>query len=216
MSAAAKPAGNARFKLPPLPYAAAALEPAVSAATLTEHHGAHHKKYIDETNRLIAGTAHEGLGIVELIRTTAGKAAEKKLFNNAAQAWNHAFYWRSLTPQSARPDGELEKGLETTFGSLDAFNTALLEAATAHFGSGWAWLIAKGGKLSVVTTHDAATPLTDDGVTPLLTIDVWEHAYYLDRKHDRPAYLKAVVERHLNWTFAAANLWGNAPDLGLQ
>lgn len=216
MSAATKAPPAPRFKLPPLPYAAAALEPAISAATLTEHHGAHHKKYVDETNRLVAGTAHEGASLVELIRTTAGKDADKKLFNNAAQAWNHAFYWHSLAPKAGKPDGDLAKGLEAAFGSLDKFNAAFVEAATGHFGSGWAWLVAKGGKLAITTTHDAANPLTEEGATPLLVIDLWEHAYYLDRKHDRPAYLKAVVEGHLNWGFAAENLAGKTPDLGLE
>ena len=217
MSAAKKAASPRTFKLPPLPFKASALEPAISEATLIEHHDFHHKKYIDETNKLVAGTGHEGLSLAELVRAVAGKSESAKLFNNAAQAWNHAFYWQSLSPKAGKPTGDLAKRIDADFGSLEALNEKLIAEGTNHFASGWAWLVQHGDKLAVISTHDAASPLTMDATTPLLVVDVWEHAYYLDRKHDRPAYLKAVVAQHLNWDFAAAILaTGTIPDLGVD
>lgn len=196
------PAAALSFVLPKLPYAETALAPTISAETLREHHGGHHKKYIDETNRLGAEAGFADMALAELVRAAAGKPALQKLFNNAAQAWNHAFYWRSLSPKATKPAGKLGELVES-FGGLVKLAGELEAKATAHFGSGWAWLVTKGGALSVETTHDAVTPLTDAGAVPLLTVDVWEHAYYLDHKRDRAGYLKAVIAKHLNWDFAA-------------
>lgn len=174
------------FTLPDLPYAHDALEPAISAATLREHHGAHHKGYIEKTNRLQAESDLSDASLEELVRRADGK-----LLQNAAQAWNHAFYWESMTPGGARgPRGALERAITETFGSLDELRKLFLERASGHFGSGWAWLILENdGRLSVECTHDAGCPLRD-GKTPLLVCDVWEHAYYLDHQHDRGAYLE--------------------------
>ena len=217
MSAAKKLPPSHSFKLPPLPFDAKDMAPVISEATFTEHHDFHHKKYIDETNKLAAGTGHEGLALADLVRAVAGKKDQAKLFNNAAQAWNHAFYWQSLSPKKAKPAGDLAKRIETDFGSMDKLNEALIAEGTNHFASGWAWLVKQGEKLAVISTHDAATPLTMDDTLPLLVVDVWEHAYYLDRQHDRAAYLKAVIGDHLNWDFAAGILTsGKIPDLGVD
>ena len=217
MSAAKMTAPPHAFKLPPLPFKTSALEPAISEATLTEHHDFHHKKYIDETNKLVVGSGHENLRLADLVRAVSGKKDSVKLFNNAAQAWNHAFYWQSLSPKTGKPTGELAKRIDADFGSLDELHEKLIAEGTAHFASGWAWLVQQGDKLAVISTHDAGSPLTMDATTPLLVVDVWEHAYYLDRKHDRPAYLKAVVGAHLNWDFAGSILaTGKIPDLGVD
>jgi len=174
------------FQLPDLPYAHDALEPAISADTLREHHGAHHKGYIEKTNRLQADSELTDASLEKLVRSADGK-----LLQNAAQAWNHAFYWESMTPGGSRsPRGPLDEAITSSFGGLDELRKLFLERAGSHFGSGWAWLVRESdGRLSVECTHDAGCPLRDDK-TPLLVCDVWEHAYYLDHQHDRGAYLE--------------------------
>ena len=194
------------FELMELPYAPDALAPAISAATLRYHHGKHHKAYVDKTNAAIAGTPLEDASLETVI--AEARRGDAALFNNAAQVWNHCFYWHSLTPSNERPAGELLRWIETSFGSLDALHKQLIERGTAHFASGWLWLIARRGRLSIKDTHDADTLAdvsADDDVLPLLVIDLWEHAYYLDHQNQRPAYLEQVIGRHLNWDFAAEN-----------
>lgn len=190
--------------LPPLPYADDALAPAISATTLQTHHGKHHKAYVDKTNAAIDGTDLAGASLEQIIAAADAKG-DKGQFNNAAQSWNHAFYWNSMSPDAATPTGELAAAIDAAFGSLDKLKAELAAQGTAHFASGWVWLVSRGGKLAVEQTHDAATFATGDA-KPLLVIDLWEHAYYLDHKNLRPDYLKVVIEKHLNWTFAAENL----------
>lgn len=188
-----------------LPYPHNALEPVISAATLEVHHGKHHQAYVTKTNAL-AAERDLGASDLETIIRWAASNQDKSLFNQAAQVWNHGFYWLSLSPDQSSPSGELEARINQAFGSKDELIKQLAEAAVGHFASGWAWLVAgQDGKLIIETTHDAGTPLIEPG-TPLLTIDVWEHAYYLDRKNDRKAYVEAVLDRTINWDFAAANL----------
>jgi Fe-Mn family superoxide dismutase len=196
-----------KFTLPPLPYAENALEPVISAETLRLHHGAHHKAYIDKLNGLLDDKATKaGKTLAEIIEWSAGVESRKAIYNNAAQAWNHEFYWESLAPAGApAPTGQLAMEIERDFGSVDELRKALVEAAVGHFGSGWAWLVVEKRKLKVITTHDAGSPLVS-GHRPLLVIDVWEHAYYVDYRNRRPEYAKAVVDKLLNWEFAAQNL----------
>lgn len=191
------------ISLMPLPYGEEALAPHISADTLREHHGAHHKGYVDKVNAAIAGTALAAASLEEIVRESAAKD-DRKLFNSAAQSWNHGFYWNSLSPQGGEPTAELAAAIDQAFGSREALAKALTEEAVNHFASGWAWLVAEGGALKVISTHDAATPLTGQA-NPLLTVDVWEHAYYLDRKSKRAEYVGAVVQSLLNWDFASQN-----------
>ncbi len=188
--------------LMPLPYAVDALAPAISADTMNTHHDKHHKGYVDKVNAAIAGTPHEAEPIEAII--TAARGSDAKLFNNAAQVWNHGFYWLSLAPTPHAPSGDLAAAIDSSFGSLDALKKELAAKAEGHFGSGWAWLaVGAGSKLEVAETHDGDT-LGDGALKPLLTIDVWEHAYYIDRKNERPKYVAAAIE-HLAWDFAAEN-----------
>ncbi|MDD5069720.1 MAG: superoxide dismutase [Candidatus Omnitrophica bacterium] len=190
----------------PLPYAPNALEPVISAKTIGTHHGKHHKAYVDNLNKLIAKTEFAGLKLEEIITVTAAKADKTAIFNNASQAWNHAFFWNSLTPNGGgEPPAELKKKIEASFGSLDKCKKELATAATTQFGSGWAWLVLDGDKLKVINTSNADSPLAK-GVKPLLTIDVWEHAYYLDYQNRRADYVNAVIDKLINWSFAADNL----------
>ena len=192
--------------LPPLPYPENALDPVISANTIRVHYGKHHKKYVDTLNKLIAGTELATLSLEKLVAVTAGKADKAAIFNNAAQAWNHTFYWRSLQPKGGGdPPATLKKRIDASFGSLDACKKELATAATTQFGSGWAWLVLDADKLKVVKTGNAETPLTK-GVKPLLTIDVWEHAYYLDYQSRREDYVNGVLDKLVNWGFAADNL----------
>ncbi len=192
--------------LPPLPYAENALVPTISANTLGYHYGKHHRAYVDNLNKLIAGTPLASLGLEKLITETAGKADKTAIFDNAAQAWNHSFYWRSLRPKGGgEPPAAFERRIEASFGTLEACKKELANAATTQFGSGWAWLVLDAGELKVVKTSNGETPLTK-GMKPLLTIDVWEHAYYLDYQNRRADYVKAVLDKLINWGFAADNL----------
>ena len=199
-TATAKVAQRLHFNLPPLPYAEDALAPVISAETLALHHGKHHKKYIDTTNELVAKAEIRGSTLEDVVRAGHGK-----LFNNAAQAWNHEFYWHSLAPKSAPPSATLRRRLERDFGTYESFVDKFAAAANGQFGSGWAWLIDKNGKLEVVATSNADTPMVH-GVRCLLTLDVWEHAYYIDYRNQRERYVQAVIEKRLNWVFAEQNL----------
>jgi len=191
--------------LPPLPYADTALDPVISANTLSFHYGKHHKAYVDNLNKLLAGTDLAKLSLEDLIVQTAGKADKAGIFNNAAQIWNHTFYWHSMKPSGGgEPPAALKQKIDAAFGGLDACRKELATAATTQVGSGWAWLVLDAGKLKVVKTSNAETPLTM-GVKPLLTIDVWEHAYYLDYQNRRPDYANAVLDKLINWGFAADN-----------
>jgi Fe-Mn family superoxide dismutase len=187
-----------------LPYPEDALAPIISARTVALHHGKHHKAYVDKTNELVSGTEFEGQALERIVMATAGKPEQKQLFNNAGQAWNHAFYWRSLKPKgSGAPTGALAEKIEA-FGGLEALKKKLASAGANQFGSGWAWLVREGSELKVVSTPNAEAPFTK-GQIPLLTIDVWEHAYYVDYQNRRADYLQAVIDKLLNWEFAAEN-----------
>lgn len=193
------------FALPDLPYAADALAPHISAETLGFHHGKHHKTYVDKANAALPGSAYEGLSLEE---TIAKSWADKDMgmFNNAGQIWNHTFYWNSMSPNGGgKPTGALADAIDASFGSFENFVKEFTNAGATQFGSGWAWLVAKDGKLEVRKTLNAETPLTEAGVTPLLTMDVWEHAYYLDYQNRRPDYMGAFLEHLVNWDFAAKN-----------
>jgi Fe-Mn family superoxide dismutase len=193
------------FDVTPLPYADTALEPAVSANTLSFHHGKHHKAYIDKMNAAIEGTELADKSMEAII--AAARGTNQGLFNNAAQSWNHGFYWHSLAADGGAPNGELKSMIETAFGSVEELTKQLQDRGVGHFASGWVWLAEKDGALTIEETHDGDTLADKAGVNPLLVIDLWEHAYYLDHQNARPAYLKAVTEgSKLNWGFAAENL----------
>lgn len=197
------------IQLPKLPYDYDALEPVISASTLRTHYDKHHRGYVDKVNALIVDTPVADESLEAVVRWAAGwrnnhKTAEA-IFNSAAQAWNHAFYWKSLRPRGgARPEGPLAALIASEFGSHDGLVQAYTEAATGHFGSGWAWLVMEGTALKIVTTSNAETPIVHGGL-PLLVIDVWEHAYYLDYQERRAAHVKAVVKELLDWEFARRN-----------
>lgn len=196
--------GVSPLKQPALPFAEKALEPVISAETIGFHYGKHHKGYFDKLTKMVEGTPMAERTLEEIIVATASNAASRGIFNNAAQAWNHNFYWSSLSPKGQSPSGKLADAITRDFGSLEACQAALAEAATGHFGSGWGWLVVENGKLKTLSTSDADVPFTR-GQFPLLTVDVWEHAYYLDYQNRRPDHVKAVVDGHLNWEFAAKN-----------
>ncbi len=195
------------FTLMALPYADDALAPIVSANTLSFHHGKHHKTYVDNLNNLVKGTEFEGQSLEAIVTATAGKADKAPLFNNAAQIWNHDFYWNSLKPNGGgMPTGKVAEKINESFGSFDEFKKQMAATTVGQFGSGWGWLVADAaGKLKVVKTGNAEVPMTQ-GLKPLLTIDVWEHAYYLDHQNRRADYVNAVIDKLLNWDFAAKNL----------
>ena len=197
------------IELPRLDYAFEALEPHISSTTLKTHHGKHHKTYVEKANQLLEGTPLAGATLEDIVRQAAQRKAsdEKmaKLYNNAGQAWNHAFYWRSLRPHGGpQPQGALADAIRSAFGSQDKLEEQLKTAGTERFGSGWAWLVQDGQTLRVVSTSNADSPLTTSQ-RALLTIDVWEHAYYLDYQEKRPDHLAAVIANLLNWDFAAQN-----------
>ncbi|MBI5548616.1 MAG: superoxide dismutase [Deltaproteobacteria bacterium] len=203
-STATKPAGP--VTLPPLPYAKDALAPAISANTLSFHYGKHHQAYVDKTRELVAGTDLATKPLEDIVRAAATDPARVTLFNNAAQAWNHGFYWKSLAPSGGgAPTGALLDKVKRDFGSVDDLKKQLVEAAVSQFGSGWAWLVLDADKLKVIKTANAETPLVKS-LKPLLTVDVWEHAYYLDYQNRRKDHVQAVVDKLLHWGFAATNL----------
>lgn len=188
--------------LKPLPYAPEAFEPTMSATTLNTHHGKHHAKYVNVTNELIAGTKYENMSLDELVRA-AHADGQKKLFNNAAQVWNHDFFWVSMTPNQTKPSSALFSAIEKSFGSMDKFASEFITKGETHFGSGWVWLLAENGQLSIQDTHDADNPLVHNK-TAILTCDVWEHAYYLDTKNDRKAFITGFVNKLANWDHASS------------
>lgn len=192
--------------LPDLPYSKDALAPVISAKTLEFHHGKHHKAYVDTTNKLIAGTELENADLQTIIKKSAGDAAKAGLFNNSAQVWNHSFYWKCLKPNGGgAPNGAIADRIKATWGDYAKFVEELKNAGVTQFGSGWAWLVLDGKGLKVMKTANADTPIAHD-LKPLLTIDVWEHAYYLDYQNRRPDYLAAVIDKLINWDFVNANL----------
>ena len=192
------------IEFPGLPYLVDALEPHVSAKTLEFHHGKHHKAYTDKLNAAIAGTGYEGRSLEDIIGASH-EAGDTGIFNNAAQAWNHTFLWSSMSPAGGgEPEGELAEAINASFGDLAGFRQQFKASAMGQFGSGWTWLVLKGGSLEIVSTGNAETPLTD-GATLLLTLDVWEHAYYLDYQNKRDAYVDTYLDKLINWDFAAEN-----------
>ena len=196
----------APFVLPPLPFAEDALAPVISANTLSFHHGKHHKTYVDNLNKLVPGTEFEGMTLEQIINATAGKADKAGFFNNAAQIWNHTFYWNCLRKDGGGvPKGDIATRIDSAFGSFVNFKKEFANAAVTQFGSGWAWLVAEGSALKIVKTGNAEVPFTK-GQKPLLTIDVWEHAYYLDYQNRRADYVNALIDKLLNWNFAAETL----------
>ncbi len=193
------------FELPALPYAQDALAPHISSETLSFHHGKHHNSYVVNLNGMVSGTEFEGKSLEDIMKATAGDASKAGVFNNAAQIWNHTFYWHSMSPNGGgEPSGALAAKIEEDFGSFEAFVDAFKAAGATQFGSGWAWLVLKDGKLEVVKTPNAECPLTD-GAKPLLTMDVWEHAYYIDFQNRRPDYISTFLTELVNWEFASAN-----------
>jgi Fe-Mn family superoxide dismutase len=195
------------FVLPDLPYARDAFGSVISAETFEYHHGKHHQAYVDKTNELAAKAGLEGRKLSEVI-LAAKEQGDQGLFNNSGQLWNHSFYWQSLTPTPQQPTGELADRIAADFGSTEALVAKLKEEGAGHFASGWAWLVLADDKLQVTSLHDGDTPVAHPELKPLLTIDVWEHAYYIDYRNARPKYLEAVIGNALAWDFAAANLDG--------
>jgi superoxide dismutase, Fe-Mn family len=192
--------------LPDLPYSKDALDPYISAKTLEFHHGKHHKAYVDNGNKLIAGTEFENLDPEAVIKKVVGDASKAGIFNNVGQAWNHSFFWKCMKPGGGgRPTGPVAQKIDAAFGSYEKFAEELKNAGVTQFGSGWAWLVLKDGKLEVMKTANADTPIAH-GIKPLLTVDVWEHAYYLDYQNRRPDFLQAFIEHLINWDFVNSGL----------
>jgi Fe-Mn family superoxide dismutase len=197
---------GAAVQLPPLPYGQDALEPYVSARTMSFHYGKHHQAYVDNLNKLIAGTPWAGQPLEKVIGESAGAADKAAVFNNAAQVWNHTFFWRSMKPGGGgKPAGRLMGLIEKSFGSFDEFKKTFVDTGVAQFGSGWVWLVQEGDVLKVVKTANADTPVAH-GQTAILTCDVWEHAYYLDYQNRRKDFVQAFLDHLANWEFAASQL----------
>ncbi len=196
--------GRSELKQPPLPWAENALEPVISARTIQFHYGKHHAGYYNTLAGLVKDTPMADMSLEEIILAVAGDAGKKPLFNNAAQAWNHNFYWKSLSPDTTAPGGALLDAINRDFGSVDAMKAELAKVTIGQFASGWGWLVSDGGKLKVMSTSNADVPFTQ-GLKPLVTVDVWEHAYYLDWQNRRPDHVQAVVKDHLDWGFAGRN-----------
>ncbi len=194
------------FELPALPYADTALEPYYSAKTFSFHHGKHHKAYVDNLNKLLPGSPFENATLEEIIMAAAGDATKAGFFNNAAQVWNHTFFWNCMTPDGGgKPTGKLAAKIDEAFGSYEKFAEQFKAAAVGRFGSGWAWLVLDGGALKIMSTPNAETPMTG-GKVALLTVDVWEHAYYLDYQNRRPDFVQTFLDHLVNWDFVAVNL----------
>ncbi|MEL6286209.1 MAG: superoxide dismutase [Pseudomonadota bacterium] len=195
------------FDLPALPYARTALQPHMSEETLNFHYGKHHNAYVTNLNTMIEGTDLAGKSLEDIVAAADGDDTKAGIYNNAAQVWNHTFYWHSMKPDGGgMPTGEIAAMIDRDFGSYDAFKAEFAKAGATQFGSGWAWLVVKDGKLEVRKTLNAITPVTEPGVTPLLTMDVWEHAYYLDYQNARPKYIETWLNELVNWDFANENL----------
>ncbi len=215
---------KARFSLPPLPFAPDALAPAISPATFAQHHAGHHQAYVDKLNILAGEEDMAEAALLDIIRESADADPDEvseqvsagDIFVHAAQHFNHAFYWKSLCADGGAPEGELLALIERDFESVANLKAAIVAAGVDHFASGWVWLVANDGELAVLSTHDAQCPVIDEDLRPLLVIDLWEHAYYLDHQRARKAYLEAVVDKHLDWGFAARALVADSvEDLGL-
>jgi Fe-Mn family superoxide dismutase len=205
------------FQLPDLPFAKDALAPHMSAETLEYHHGKHHKAYVNKTNELIESEADlSGASLLQVVRE-AKRAGNNKLFNNSAQLWNHSFFWQCLAPaQGQKPSGKLDHLINDAFGNAEAMLAKLKEEAVNHFASGWAWLVLDRGGLRITSLHDADTPIVHDGMVPLFTLDVWEHAYYIDYRNERPKFADAVLTNIVNWDFVAENLDGRGLERANQ
>ena len=198
--------GTGTFQLPPLPYSQEALEPYISGRTMSFHYGKHHQTYVDNLNKLVAGTPLAGQPLEKIIRETVGAADKAPIFNNAAQVWNHTFFWQSMKPKGGgQPTGRLLELINKSFGSFDEFKKTFVDTGVAQFGSGWVWLVQDGQTLKVIKTANADTPVAH-GQTALLTCDVWEHAYYLDYQNRRKDFVQAFVDHLANWEFAASQL----------
>jgi len=196
------------FQLPDLPFARDALDPIMSGETLDYHHGKHHKAYVDKVNGFLADSQDGETALVELV-LQAQQRGDKKMFNNAAQIWNHSFFWQCLAPAAGQqPTGKLKELIADGFGGTEALLAKLKEESVNHFSNGWSWLVLNRGKLEVTSLHDADTPIVHDGMQPLLTLDLWEHAYYIDYRNERPRYAESVLGKIINWDFVAANLDG--------
>ncbi len=197
---------SAPFTLPPLPYADDALAPVISANTMGFHYGKHHKTYVDNLNKLVDGTDFAQQSLTDIIKKTAGDKEKAGIFNNAAQIWNHTFFWESMKPSAGgKPTGKLASMIDSDLGGYDKFKTDFAQAAITQFGSGWAWLVSENGKLAIKKTGNAETPISGNA-TPLLTIDVWEHAYYLDYQNRRADFVNAVIDKLLDWDRANERL----------
>jgi superoxide dismutase, Fe-Mn family len=195
------------FELPALPYAQDALAPHMSAETLEFHHGKHHKAYVDNTNKMVADLPDlSGAKLSDVIKY-AKESGNKGLFNNSSQVWNHSFFWQCLSPEKQAPSGKLAELITEGFGSHEALVEKLKAESVGHFASGWGWLVLNNGKLEVTSLHDGDSPVAH-GMTPLLTIDVWEHAYYIDYRNARPVFVDTVLNNLINWEFVAQNLDG--------
>jgi Fe-Mn family superoxide dismutase len=205
------------FQLPDLPFAKDALAPVMSAETFDYHHGKHHKAYVTKTNELLGDEPGlSGASLAHVIRE-AQRLGNAKLFNNSAQLWNHSFFWQCLAPaEGQKPEGKLEHLVNDAFGNADALIQKLQEEAVNHFGSGWAWLVLDRGSLRVTSLHDADTPIAHEGMVPLFTLDVWEHAYYIDYRNERPRFASSVLSNIVNWDFVAQNLDGRGESRANQ
>jgi len=205
------------FQLPDLPFAKDALAPHMSAETLEYHHGKHHKAYVNKTNELIENEADlKGASLLQVVRE-AKRAGNNKLFNNSAQLWNHSFFWQCLAPaRGQKPSGKLDHLINDAFGNAEAMLAKLKEEAVNHFASGWAWLVLDRGGLRITSLHDADTPIVHDGMVPLFTLDVWEHAYYIDYRNERPKFADAVLTNIVNWDFVVENLDGRGLERANQ
>ena len=204
------------FSLPDLPFAPAALEPHISARTFDYHHGKHHKAYIDKTNELVAGTPLASADLVTVVRQASSKG-DRRLANQAGQAWNHSFFWQCLSPTGGgRPTGRAAELIHRDFGSFDAFLKQFHAEAIGHFGSGWAWLVLRDFRLEITSVHDGDSPIVYENIKPVLTLDVWEHAYYLDYQNARSAFADSFLETMANWDFANLNLDGEGAERANQ
>ncbi|HEX5257246.1 MAG TPA: superoxide dismutase [Sphingomicrobium sp.] len=205
------------FQLPELPYSRDALAPHMSAETLEFHHGKHHKAYVTKTNELIENEQGlSGASLIQVVRE-AKRNGDNKLFNNSAQLWNHSFFWQCLAPaQGQKPTGKLAHLIDDAFGGADNLLAKLKEEAVNHFASGWAWLVLDRGALRITSLHDADTPIVHDGTVPLFTLDVWEHAYYIDYRNERPKFAETVLSNIVNWDFVAENLDGRGLERANQ
>jgi len=204
------------FQLPDLPFPKDALAPHMSAETLEFHHGKHHATYVKKTNEMIEGKGDlSGASLVDVVRK-AGTSGDKKLFNNSAQLWNHSFFWQCLSPEKQQPSGKLAQLIDEGFGGIDPMLQKLGDEAVSHFSNGWAWLVLDRDQLKITSLHDADTPLVHDGMVPLFTLDVWEHAYYIDYRNERPKFVTSALSNIVNWDFVAQNLDGKGADRANQ